>query len=95
MPQIIVTADRPSDHGQGTVTLCERINVSDFESDHFAAMLVERLGWAVSDADQAERESATDDQRASATADEREFASAPERESVSAGGRVPVTAGER
>jgi hypothetical protein len=34
--------------------LRERVNVADFESDHFAAQLVERLGWAVSDADDAE-----------------------------------------
>ena len=33
----------------------ERVNVADFESDHFAALLVERLGWAVSDAYQAEQ----------------------------------------
>jgi hypothetical protein len=29
----------------------ERVNVQDFESDHFRAQLVERLGWAVGDAD--------------------------------------------
>jgi hypothetical protein len=34
--------------------LRERINVADLESDHFAAQLVERLGWAVSDAHEAE-----------------------------------------
>ncbi|MGI8864354.1 MAG: hypothetical protein ACR2JH_08150 [Solirubrobacteraceae bacterium] len=36
--------------------LQERVNMSDFESEHFAAQLVERLGWAVSDADEAERD---------------------------------------
>jgi hypothetical protein len=36
--------------------LRERVNVADFESQHFAAQLVERLGWAVEDADQVERE---------------------------------------
>jgi hypothetical protein len=30
--------------------LRERVSIADFESDHFAAQLVERLGWAVSDA---------------------------------------------
>ena len=35
--------------------LRERVNLSDFESDHFAAQLVERLGWAVSDADEVEQ----------------------------------------
>jgi hypothetical protein len=34
--------------------LRERVNVADFESDHFAAQLVERLGWAVEDAHEAE-----------------------------------------
>jgi hypothetical protein len=36
--------------------LRERVNVADFESQHFAAQLVERLGWAVEDADKVERE---------------------------------------
>lgn len=52
MPHIIVTADQ----GDGAVMLRERVNVADFESQHFAAQLVERLGWAVEDADQVERE---------------------------------------
>jgi hypothetical protein len=52
MPEIIVTADRE----EGAVMLRERVNVADFESDHFAAKLVERLGWAVCDADEAERD---------------------------------------
>ncbi len=49
MPQIIVTAGDGADLTEG-VMLRERINASDFESDRFAANLVERLGWAVSDA---------------------------------------------
>lgn len=56
MPQIIVTADRSTDRGEGAVMLRERINVADFESDHFAAQLVERLGWAVNDAHDVEQE---------------------------------------
>lgn len=52
MPQIIVTAD---DRGEGAVMLRERINVSDFESDHSAAQLIERLDWAVNDAHEAEK----------------------------------------
>jgi hypothetical protein len=54
MPQIIVRADRRDRRGDGPVMLTERVNVSDFESDHFAAQLVERLGWAVSDASEVE-----------------------------------------
>ncbi len=55
MPQIIVTADATNDRQSGAVMLRERVTVADLESDHFAARLVERLGWALSDADQAER----------------------------------------
>jgi hypothetical protein len=39
--------------------LRERVNVADFESDHFAAQLVERLGWAVNDAHEAAPEPQT------------------------------------
>lgn len=55
MPHIIVTADRTDERDEATVLLRERVNVTDFESDHFAGQLVERLGWAVGDADEAER----------------------------------------
>ena len=55
MPQIIVTADRGAAFGEGAVTLRERVSITDFESEHFATQLVERLGWAVGDADDVER----------------------------------------
>jgi hypothetical protein len=55
MPQIIVAADRGAAFGEGAVTFRERVNVSDFESEHFAAQLLERLGWAVGDADVVEQ----------------------------------------
>jgi hypothetical protein len=55
MPHIIVTADRSNDRGEGPIMLNERVNATDFESGHFAARLVERLGWAVADADEAEK----------------------------------------
>jgi hypothetical protein len=55
VPQIIVTADSAAAFGEGAVTLRERVSVADFESEHFATQLVERLGWAVADADEAER----------------------------------------
>ncbi len=56
MPQIIVTADQDSVRANPSVMLQERVNVSDFDSDHFAAQLVERVGWAVSDAHEVEQE---------------------------------------
>lgn len=48
MPQIIVTATT-DEWLSGPVMLMERINLSDFDSDHFIAHLVQRLRWAVSD----------------------------------------------
>jgi hypothetical protein len=53
MPQIIVTAGDAD--LEGAVTLRERINASDFESERFAVNLLERLGWAVSDATEVEQ----------------------------------------
>ena len=57
MPQIIVTADRAHEREQHGVMLRERVNIADFESERFAANLIERLGWAVVDATEAERTS--------------------------------------
>jgi hypothetical protein len=54
MPQIIVTAGDAANL-EGTVTLRERINETDFASERFAVNLLERLGWAVSDATDAEQ----------------------------------------
>ncbi len=64
MPQIIVKVDRSGDRGEGAVMLRERVNVADFESDHFAAQLVERLGWAVNDAHEVEQEPAPEPEAA-------------------------------
>jgi hypothetical protein len=55
MPQIIVTAKPPGAESGEAVMLRERVTVADFESRHFADQLVERLGWAVSDADNVEQ----------------------------------------
>ena len=57
MPQIIVTADKLTEDGEPPIMLRERVSVSDFESEHFAAQLVERLGCAVGDADELNRRS--------------------------------------
>lgn len=53
MPQILVAADT-SEESASTVVYRERIALSDLESDHFSAQLVERVGWAVLDADEIE-----------------------------------------
>ncbi|MGA9859059.1 MAG: hypothetical protein WBQ18_14435 [Solirubrobacteraceae bacterium] len=55
MPQIIVIADQAAGDGEPPVMFRERVTVGDFESDHFAGQLVERLGWAVGDADEFDR----------------------------------------
>jgi hypothetical protein len=52
MPQILVVADPPKD--APSVVYRERISTTDLESDHFSGQLVERVGWAVLDADQLE-----------------------------------------
>ncbi len=55
MPRIIVMANTPSESGERTVMFTERVTVSDFDSDHFQNQLVERLSWAVGDADAVEQ----------------------------------------
>ena len=56
MPEIIVTAAVPA-AGQGDreMVLRERVNATDFESQCFAANLLERIEWAVRDATEVER----------------------------------------
>jgi len=54
MPQILVIADSPADT-PSAVVYRERISSSDLESAHFSGQLVERVGWAVRDANELER----------------------------------------
>jgi hypothetical protein len=54
MPQILVTA-ATLDAPDKLVMWRERITLSDFESDHFTALLLERLRWAVADSHAAEQ----------------------------------------
>jgi hypothetical protein len=53
MPQILVVTDVQEDTAN-SVVYRERISLSDLESDHFSGQLVERVGWAVLDADEIE-----------------------------------------
>ncbi len=57
MPQIVVVTEAPSESAR-TVVYRERIALSDLESDHFSGRLVERVGWAVLDADELEHRDA-------------------------------------
>jgi hypothetical protein len=55
MAQILIVADSPGDEAS-TVVYRERIASSDLESNHYSGQLVERVGWAVRDADRFEHE---------------------------------------
>jgi hypothetical protein len=54
MPQILVVADI-ADETANRLVYRERVAMSDLESKHFSGQLVERVGWAVRDADEIER----------------------------------------
>jgi hypothetical protein len=60
VPQIIVTALTPDARSVGEVMLRERVNLTDFESEHFTAQLLERIRWAVGDSHVAEDEDAVE-----------------------------------
>jgi hypothetical protein len=54
MARIIVTTD-PTERGEAPVLLEERMYPVHVASDHAAAQLIERLGWAIDDAENGER----------------------------------------
>jgi hypothetical protein len=58
MPRIVVTTEPEVRETDTSVLLDERIATTDLDSDHFAAQLIERIGWALLDADGAERQPA-------------------------------------
>jgi hypothetical protein len=54
MPQILIVTDP---QGEAGITVYrERIESADLKSEHFSGQLVERVGWAVEDADRIERD---------------------------------------
>lgn len=55
MPHIIVRSD-PREGPDTIVTLEEAVLPDNLASRHYSEQLVERLAWAVSDADRAERD---------------------------------------
>lgn len=50
MPRIIVTTDPTTDHAP-PVLLDESVYSIHLDNEHNAAQLIERLGWAISDAE--------------------------------------------
>jgi hypothetical protein len=59
MTQILVVADTPQD-SENAVVYRERIAPTDLESDHFSGQLIERVGWALLDADEIEHSNEAD-----------------------------------
>jgi hypothetical protein len=53
VPTIIVQAE-PTHDREPVMVMAERVVTSELESDHFASQLIERLGWAIDDAERVE-----------------------------------------
>jgi hypothetical protein len=53
MPRILITTE-PIEKPDAGVMLNEQIATSDLASDHFATQLIERIGWALADAEATE-----------------------------------------
>ena len=55
MPTIMVISNESAEH-DSAVLLAEDVQPEHLDNNHHAAQLVERLGWAVTDAKEAEAE---------------------------------------
>ena len=61
MPSVIIVAETDTDepskfkHDRRAFQLKERVTASDLSDPHVAAQLIERIGWALADAEDAER----------------------------------------
>jgi len=66
MARIIVTAD-PAARSDAAVLLDETVQPVHLSSDHAARQLIERLAWALADAEEFERSSSTRTARRSST----------------------------
>lgn len=56
MPEILVAATDRSDNPMSGFLYRERVTPADVADDHAAAQLMERVGWAISDAEQVEQD---------------------------------------
>ncbi len=52
---LAVMMSEPNTPPEGAITLDERVTAADLRSGHHSAQLIERIGWAVHDADDVER----------------------------------------
>jgi hypothetical protein len=55
MPRILITTE-PLDTPDAAVMLSERVATSDLTSEHFANQLIQRIRWALADAEKDERQ---------------------------------------
>jgi hypothetical protein len=53
MPRVIVTTEH-AERGSAAVLLDEQVHAVHLSSEHSAKQLIERLGWAITDAESAE-----------------------------------------
>jgi hypothetical protein len=60
MPHILVVTESPEEIRR-TIVYRERVAPSDLKSRHFSGQLVERVGWALSDADRIEHSDSRDE----------------------------------
>ncbi|HXB63594.1 MAG TPA: hypothetical protein VNV42_01845 [Solirubrobacteraceae bacterium] len=56
MPRVLVTTDRPT-QSDARVLLDEQVHPVHLSSDHSATQFIERLGWAINDAEELEQPS--------------------------------------
>ena len=54
MPSILIVPDTDSDSVAERFKLRERVSASDLEDAHICAQLLQRIGWAVEDAEREE-----------------------------------------
>ena len=57
MPSILIVPETGSDDVPESFKLRERINVADLHDEHICAQLLQRIGWAVADAEREEERS--------------------------------------
>ena len=58
MPRILVISEPSTEH-EDVITLDERVTSANMRSGHHAEQLIERVGWAVHDADDVEQKDAS------------------------------------
>ena len=58
MPSILIVPDTESGSATERFKLRERVSARDLRDEHICAQLLERIGWAVEDAEREEEENA-------------------------------------